>query len=90
MSSFVATFLIIGIASSIFIVSFSEQIKGVVLDVLIRAVSHDISPTPSAKSPVDEQQSQTASTTPKWVPPGFNGPTGKPHIIGPSSNPPNY
>ena len=35
-------------------------------------------------------QKQAATTTEKWVPPGFKGPTGAPHIQGPTSPPPNY
>ena len=31
-----------------------------------------------------------ATTTKKFIPPGFRGPTGEPHIIGPSGPPPNY
>ena len=39
---------------------------------------------------VAKPTSSDASPEPKWVPPGFRGPTGKPSIIGPSGNPPNY
>jgi len=30
------------------------------------------------------------SSNQKWIPPGFKGPTGAPHVIGPTSPPPDY
>ncbi len=46
--------------------------------------------TTTANVPPATQTGGGATTTPKFVPRGFKGPTGEPHIIGPKDNPPNY
>jgi hypothetical protein len=45
---------------------------------------------PTAPAPVIISQNATTTTGASFTPPVFHGPTGQPHIIGPSSNPPNY
>jgi hypothetical protein len=89
MNSLVVAFVIIGIVGSILVVVFSEEIRAVVLDVLIKITSENTAKPPEDETPQNGAPPQRP-TEPPWIPPNFIGPSGEPRIIGPKSNPPNY
>ncbi len=50
----------------------------------------DLSTPSSTLHPPATAAGPSRFTPGQWVPPGFKGPTGPPHIVGPNANPPNY
>ena len=73
------------IAISLAMFFFREEIRSSVIEVYLKTAKIELPPEIT-----DENIRQEEPTNDKWVPEGFKGPTGEPHIIGPKSDPPNY
>lgn len=90
MNFFIATFLLIGILGSSLIIAFSEKIKTAAVESLTQIIKEGASQGAPAAGSKFKTPSSTGQSEDKWVPDGFRGPTGEPHIIGPKGSPPGY
>ena len=83
---------IIAIVGVLLFAFFSGEVKIQIIRSLFGMITSipTSSPMISGKNMNDARNPPPASATPKFVPPGFRGPTGEPHVVGPSGPPPNY
>lgn len=72
--------------------SFSETLKSQIVSYLSGLIpkSNTSSVTVGNKSGEPGTATTTPTSTPKFVPPGFHGPTSPPSVVGPSGPPPDY
>ncbi|MBU6500368.1 MAG: hypothetical protein KGJ89_00870 [Patescibacteria group bacterium] len=93
MKFFVVALFLIALVIGFLVISFSGDIQAQIVQALIffvRISTGDIAvQLPTAETPASTKQITHTSST-GFMPPGFIGPSGPPHIKGPTSPPPNY